>query len=175
MPQRNVEIIRRGLDAVILCVDRCLRSSGLRRSLILRCAANIELAKRGYAAVNAAYEEGSVESLRGLIDETWAEDGVFVTRGALFPEAGEWPGREGFLRFLAQQMEAFERMSIEPLEFIEGGNMLVVPIRLGGTARHTGIDMEFELFHVFEFRDGQVVRLEPFLDRDDALHAVGVA
>jgi ketosteroid isomerase-like protein len=138
-------------------------------------AANVELAKRGYAAVNAAYAEGSVESLRPLADETWAQDGVFVTRGALFPEAGEWPGREGFLRFLAQQMEAFERMWIAPLDFIEAGDRLLVPIKLGGTARHTGIDMEFELFHVFEFRDGQVVRLEPFLDRNDALQAVGLA
>jgi hypothetical protein len=72
-------------------------------------------------------------------------------------------------------MEAFERMWIEPLEFIDAGNMLVVPIRLGGTARHTGIDMEFELFHVFEFRDGQVVRLEPLLDRGEALTAAGLA
>lgn len=137
-------------------------------------AANVELIKRGYAAVNAAYAEGSVESLRPLVDETWAEDGVFVTRGALFPEAGEWPGREGFLRFIAQQMEAFERMWITPLDFIEAGDRLLVPIKLGGTARHTGIDMEFELFHVFEFRDGQVARLEPFLDRDEALQAVGL-
>jgi ketosteroid isomerase-like protein len=138
-------------------------------------ADNVELAKRGYAAVNAAYAEGSVESLRPLLDETWAEDGVLVTRGALFPEAGEWPGREGFLRFTAQQMEAFERMWITPLDFIEAGDRLLVPIKLGGTARHTGIDMEFELFHVIEFRDGQVVRLEPFLDRNDALQAIGLA
>ena len=136
-------------------------------------SANVELAKRGYAAVNAAYAEGSVESLRPMLDETWAEDGVLVTRGALFPEAGEWPGREGFLRFTAQQMEAFERMWITPLDFIEAGDRLLVPIRLGGTARHTGIDMEFELFHVIEFRDGQVIRLEPFLDRNEALQAVG--
>jgi hypothetical protein len=27
---------------------------------------------------------------------------------------------------------------------------------------------------VIEFRDGQVVRLEPFLDRNDALQAVGL-
>jgi ketosteroid isomerase-like protein len=138
-------------------------------------AANVELAKRGYAAVNAAYAEGSVESLRPMVDETWAEDGVLVTRGALFPEAGEWPGREGFLRFTAQQMEAFERMWIAPLDFIEAGDRLLVAIKLGGTARHTGINMEFELFHVIEFRDGQVVRLEPFLDRNDALQAVGLA
>jgi ketosteroid isomerase-like protein len=138
-------------------------------------AANVELAKRGYAALNAAYAEDSVESLRPLVDETWAEDGVLVTTGALFPEAGEWPGREGLLRFTAQQMEAFERMWIAPLDFIEAGDKLLVPIRLGGTARHTGIDMEFELFHVIEFRDGQVVRLEPFLDRNDAVHAVGLA
>lgn len=138
-------------------------------------ATNVELAKRGYAALNEAYAQGSVESLKELADETWAEDGVLVTRGALFPEAGEWPGRDGLIRFASQQMEAFERMWIEPLEFIEAGSRLVVPLRLGGTARHTGIDMEFDLFHVIEFRDGQVVRLEPFVDRGEALRAAGLA
>src|SRR6476469_3907459 len=137
-------------------------------------AANVEVAKRGYAALNAAYDQGSVDSLEELAEETWAEDAVLVTQGLLFPEAGEWPGREGLLRFVTQQMEAFERMLIEPLEFIEAGDRLMVPLRLGGTARHTGIDLEFELFHVIEFRDGQVVRLEPFVDRGEALRAIAM-
>jgi hypothetical protein len=115
---------------------------------------NVELAKRGYAAINAASEQESIEPLRPLVEELWAEDGVLVTTGRLFPEAGEWPGREGALRFAQQQMEAFERMWIEPLEFIEAGDdTLVVPLKLGGIARHTGISMEFELFHVPPHRD----------------------
>src|SRR4051794_20228303 len=137
-------------------------------------ATNLELAERGYAAINAAYEQNSVEPLAELADEVWAEDGVIVTRGLLFPETGEWRGPEGILRFTAQQMEAFERMWIEPLEYIESGEMIVVALRLGGTARHTGIQMEFDIFHLLEFRNGQAVRLEPFLERGEALRAAGL-
>lgn len=136
---------------------------------------NVELAKRGYAAVNAAYERDSVELLKEAAEEMWADDGVLVTRGRLFPEAGTWPGREGFLRFTGQQMEAFERMWLKPLDFITAGDKVVVRVRLGGIARHTGITMEFELYHVIQYRDGKVIRLEAHIPRADALAAAGLS
>ena len=136
---------------------------------------NVELAKRGYAAVNEAYEQDSVEPLRAAVEEMWADDGVLVTSGRLFPEAGEWPGREGFLRFASQQMEAFERMWLKPLEFITAGDKVVVRVQLGGIARHTGITMEFELYHVIQYEDGKVIRLEAHVPRADAFGAAGLS
>ena len=136
---------------------------------------NLELAKRGYAAVNEAYAQDSVELLKAAAEEMWADDGVLVTRGQLFPEAGEWPGREGFLRFTTQQMEAFERMWLRPLEFITAGDKVVVRVQLGGIARHTGITMEFELYHVIQYADGKVTRLEAHIPRADALGAAGLS
>lgn len=135
---------------------------------------NIETAKVGYAALNEGYAQDSVEPLRPMLDEFWAEDGVMVTSGQLFPEAGEWPGREGLLRFARQQMEAFERMWIEPIEFTEAGDNLLVRVRLGGIARHTGISMEFEIFHVIRFHDARAVRLEAHVSEDDARRAAGL-
>jgi ketosteroid isomerase-like protein len=136
---------------------------------------NVELAKRAYAAVNEAYEQDSVELLKAAAEEMWADDGVLVTSGRLFPEAGEWPGREGFLRFTAQQMEAFERMWLKPLEFITAGDTVVVRVQLGGIARHTGITMEFELYHVIQYHDGKIARLEAHIPRADALGAAGLS
>ena len=136
--------------------------------------ANIELAKRGYAALNEAYAQDSVEPLKPAVDDFWAVDGVMVTSGRLFPEAGEWPGREGLLRFARQQMEAFERMWIEPVEFTDAGESVFVRLRLGGIARHTGISMEFEIFHVIEFRDNKATRLEAHVDEDEARRAAGL-
>jgi len=134
----------------------------------------VELAQRGYAKLNEAYAQDSIEPLKPVVVELWAEDGVMVTSGQLFPEAGEWPGREGLLRFAQQQMDAFERMWIEPLEYTEAGDRLLVHLRLGGIARHTGIRMEFEIFHVIEVRDHKIVRLEAYVTKSDALAAAGL-
>lgn len=136
-------------------------------------SANVEVVKRGYAEVNAAYQRNSVDELGRAMADAWHEDGVLETSGRLFPEAGEWSGRDGFLHFLRQQMEAFERQWVEPLDFIENGDTILVPVRLGGTARHTGIEMEFEFFHLFELRDGRISRLVAMVDRDEAFSKLG--
>ena len=136
--------------------------------------AHIEIARRGYAAINEAYEQDSVDPLEPMLDEFWAPDGVLVTSGRLFPEAGEWPGKEGMLRFARQQMEAFERMWAEPDDYIETDDGVLVRLRLGGIARHTGITMEFEIFHVLTFRDNKLTRLEAHVDEADARRAAGL-
>ena len=136
--------------------------------------AHVEIAKRGYAALNEAYEQDSVDPLEPMLDEFWAPDGVLVTSGRLFPEAGEWPGKEGMLRFARQQMDAFERMWAEPDDYIETDDGVLVRLRLGGVARHTGITMEFEIFHVLTFRDNKLTRLEAHVDEADARRAAGL-
>ena len=136
--------------------------------------AHVEIARRGYAAINEAYEQDSVDPLEPMLDEFWAPDGVLVTSGRLFPEAGEWPGKEGMLRFARQQMEAFERMWAEPDDYIETDDGVLVRLRLGGVARHTGITMEFEIFHVLTFRDNKLTRLEAHVDEADARRAAGL-
>jgi ketosteroid isomerase-like protein len=136
--------------------------------------AHVEIAKRGYAAINEAYALDSVDPLEPMLDEVWAEDGVLVTSGRLFPEAGEWPGKEGMLRFARQQMDAFERMWAEPDEYTDAGDRVLVRLRLGGVARHTGITMEFAIFHVFTFREDKLTRLEAHVDESDARRAAGL-
>ena len=136
--------------------------------------AHVEMAKRGYAALNEAYAQDSVEPLEAVLDELWAGDAVMVTSGRLFPEAGEWAGKEGMLRFARQQMDAFERMWAEPDEYIDAGDRMLVRLRLGGVARHTGITMEFEIFHVLTFRDDRLTRLEAHVDELEARRAAGL-
>jgi hypothetical protein len=52
---------------------------------------------------------------------------------------------------------------------------VVVPVRLGGRARHTGIDIEFTRVHVWTYRSGKVLRLEMYASEAEALDAVGSA
>jgi len=135
---------------------------------------NVALARRGYAALNAAYESGEVNDLLPILDEIWEPDVVLKGTGSVLAGGEEWHGHEGMLRFTASQMEAFQQMSLEPLEFIDAGDQLVVPVRFGGRARNTGIEVEFRATHVFTIHDGKVTRMDIYESKAEALEAVGL-
>ena len=136
---------------------------------------NVEAAKRGYTILNAAYESGDVNDLLPLAEETWDPDIVLTTSGKRLPESGEWRGFQGILRFTEAQMDAFTQMWVEPLDFIDAGDRLVVPVRVGGQARHSGIEIEFPAVHVLTIRDGKATRLDIFASMEEALEAVGLS
>jgi ketosteroid isomerase-like protein len=48
-------------------------------------------------------------------------------------------------------------------------------VRTSGTARQSGAPVEISVAHVFTLQDGRITRLEVFLDRHEALEAVGLS
>jgi ketosteroid isomerase-like protein len=135
---------------------------------------NVEIAKRGYAAVNHAYETGDLTGLKQHLEENLTPDFVMRTGGS-WPEHGEWHGAAGLLQFTANQMDALSDMWIEAEDFVDAGDVLVVPLRLGGRARHTGIEVELPAAHVWTVRAGKAARLETYADKAEALKAVGLS
>ena len=134
---------------------------------------NVERARRTYAALNEAYRSSDVNDLLPIAEEMW--DPAIVLRTAdTFVESGEWRGYEGVLQFTSEQMQAFEQMWIEPEEFIDSGDVLVVPVRFGGRARHTGIEVEFSYVHVITIQNGRTVRVDVYESKAQALEAVGL-
>jgi len=69
-------------------------------------------------------------------------------------------GHEGLLRFAALQTEAFEEFWVQPQEMIDAGDRVVVPVRFGGRAQHTGLEVVFDVVHVCTARDGKAEALE---------------
>jgi uncharacterized protein len=118
---------------------------------------NVEVARRGYAAMNEALSTGDFSP----VAELWHPEVVLKPSG-LLPEQGEWRGQEGITRFAAAQAEAFEEFQVKPEEFIDAGDKVVVPIRFGGRARHTGLSVEFRVVHVLSLRDGKLARIDMF-------------
>ena len=96
---------------------------------------NVEIARRGIVEINSFYRTGEFSLLQELCDP----DFVLQPSG-MFPEHEEMRGPEGLLKFIRGQTEAFERMWIEAEEFLDAGDRVVIPIRFGGRARHTGLD-----------------------------------
>jgi ketosteroid isomerase-like protein len=133
-------------------------------------ARNVELARRGYAALNDALQTGDFDD---ALEQFCDPDIVFVPAGVL-PETSEMRGHDGLRRFASNQAEAFEDFSVEPKAFIEAGDKVVVPLRFGGRAAHTGLEVRFDVVHVCTARDGKWVRVEVYATESEALSAVGL-
>ena len=122
-------------------------------------------------ALNEKLKTGVVD--RQAVEETRAPDCVLRPSG-LLPESSEMHGHEGIVRFMTAQMEAFDEMQVEVLDLIDADDRVVVPLRFGGPARHTGLDVNFAVVHLLTVRDGRIARLYMFGARAAALKAVGL-
>jgi|SRR5438874_9517924 len=129
---------------------------------------NLDLVRSIYAALNDAYRTGEYAAQDVA---AFAHPHVVLRTSGMFPESGEYYGHDALRQFALNQAQAFESMAVKPLEYIDVGARIVVPVHFGGKARHTGIDATFEVVHVWTFRDGKVSELAMFRSRDEALQA----
>jgi len=139
---------------------------------------NVETARRGFAILNEAYQAGDPSIFRPFLEEYWDPDGVLEPSG-LLPDSSPRPhrGRDGVLAFIGNQMEAFSEGSgwLEATEFIDHGDYLIVPYRLGGRARHTGLPVEFSFVALYCFKNRKVTRMEVHRTKAAALEAAGLS
>jgi ketosteroid isomerase-like protein len=137
---------------------------------------NVENARRIYATLGEAYRAGDPSIFRPMLEEYSDQDVVFEPGGVL-PDSARRPykGWDGLLAFIGVQMEAFSERWLEATEFIDRGDYLVVPYRMGGRARHTGLPVEFSFAHLITIQDGKVTRLQVYRNKAEALEAAGLS
>jgi ketosteroid isomerase-like protein len=134
---------------------------------------DIDNVKRAYEALNAAYGSGDVNDFLPVAEEIWDPAILFCLPGGTVgaTEVPTWRGRDAMLRFFAFQMERYEQLWMQPQEFIEAGEYLIVPVRFGGRDLKSGTDLEFTTVHVISMRNGKAVRVEAFETIDQARQA----
>ena len=137
---------------------------------------NVEMARRTYAKLNEAYRAGDPSIFRPILEEYCDQDVVFEPAG-LLPDSARRPhkGWDGVLAIIGVQVEAFSEGWLEATEFIDRGDHLIVPLRFGGRARHTGLPVEFSLVQLITIENGKVTRLEMHRTKADALEAAGLS
>jgi ketosteroid isomerase-like protein len=89
------------------------------------------------------------------------------------PERREYRGRDGVARWLEDWGSAWAEWSFEPQEFIDAGEQVVVVARVVAKGRSSGAQVDRQDGLLYTLRDGELVRLDYFNSRDQALEAAG--
>jgi len=129
---------------------------------------NVDVVRRVYDALDKPDE-----SVRAL----WHPDVEFdVSRDVWGPlvGGGHYRGPDGVRAWMLDLYSAWERMDLECVELIDAGaDQVVSVLRVHGWGRLSGIEVEYRPAGIWTLRDGQVVRVVWFANRDEALAAVG--
>jgi ketosteroid isomerase-like protein len=129
-------------------------------------SANVEQLRRGYEAFN----RGDFEQVIARVDPE-----VAARERAESPDPREFHGRTQMLEALEALKEEFDDYRMEPVEFIEEEDYLIVVIRQSGRGRLSGVPVEGDLAHLWRLRDGRAVSLRAFSTKQEALEAAEAA
>jgi ketosteroid isomerase-like protein len=121
--------------------------------------------------VLAAYEWGNRE--RRLARDWWHADGEYVNSRE-DPDHATYQGIEAIEKLFASWIAAYPDLQVHPIEARTNGNRVLVWVRFSGHGAESGLPLDMELAHVITLEDGKVKRLEEYLDRAEALQAVGL-
>ncbi len=91
------------------------------------------------------------------------------------PDAPVYRGHDGFARWVENWASPWEQFSMDPQEFIDAGDLVVVVFRMTATGAGSVITLERRDAIVYEVKDETVVRLDYFNNRGQALEAVGLS
>ena len=83
-------------------------------------------------------------------------------------------GHDGYLRLWRYWLDAFEDIRWDPEEMLDLGAKVLVTTQQVGHGSGSGVAVSKPVFQLFTFRRGLVVRQEDFVDRSQALEAVGL-
>ena len=80
---------------------------------------------------------------------------------------------DGFITVMRDWLSAWERpLTVEAEEFLTSGDRILALIHWTGRGKGSGAPLEARGAHLWTFREGLVVRLEVYRDRDEARAAL---
>ena len=126
-----------------------------------------------FKGVDATEIDWDSEGIRELVEQQYAPD-VELRWSATGPETRVYRGRDGVIQAFREWVEPFSEYRTEPLDYIDVGDRVVIPQRQWGVGRTSGIPVDIEVTHVYEFRNGQIIRIDEYDTREEALKAAGL-
>jgi uncharacterized protein len=132
---------------------------------IPQLARAIATLRDAYSAFNRGDIDAAVEGLDLQI--AWIEP------AEEFPGGGTYHGRDGAKHYLTQSRAAWAEVSSEPERFIAAGKRIVVFVHARVRPKGGNEWQDVKLVDVYTVRDGKIVEMRAFADRQEALRWVG--
>jgi len=128
---------------------------------------NVEIVRAQYTSFGQITEGGEVDSwVLGYFDPNCEYRPV--------EEVDAIRGHEALIEWTERWLEAWSSYSDQVEEIIDGGEIVVAAVSISGRGRTSGVEIRQRFFHVFEMREGRILRLREYLDLDSALEAAGL-
>jgi ketosteroid isomerase-like protein len=120
--------------------------------------------------LSAAWNAEDRERQAQVLDPDVIQHG---TRGGI-DEGRVIRGREAVLEYWEDIGDTWQSLSFELEGLIEGDDVAVVFWRETARSRHSDLTIGYDTATVFTVRDGRIVEMTGYMDRDEALHAAGL-
>jgi ketosteroid isomerase-like protein len=124
---------------------------------------NVEIMRRGYEQFKATGE------IRAHADLVWDVSNLG------WPDQQVYSGPEGAMQFNAEWAAAWDDWELEPKDYVDAGECVVVIVDQRGRSKATGIPVEMRFAQVWTLRDRQAIRMQLYASVDEALQAVGLS
>ena len=132
---------------------------------------NVEIVREAYAAFN----RGGAEALIGTY---WADDFVLDMTASGFPAGpGVYRGPDEAKAFFDEWFSVFpfDDWYAEVEQLLDHGDQVIAFIRQRGRGSASATPTDMEMTQICTLRAGKVLRLQVYLDREEALEAAGLS
>ena len=135
---------------------------------------NVEVVRRLYAALHLPSDPS--QGVRRLVEDGLAAELLdpqvewHGTVGGL-SEGLVAHGHEEMVRVMLDDSQEWDELAIEPTEFIDLGDVVVVLQRERRRGRQSGVEVKTDTASVIWLRGGKVYRVRGYMDQSEALEA----
>jgi ketosteroid isomerase-like protein len=119
---------------------------------------NAEIVRRGYDAFNRADQEGMVADLAPTFE--------YVVTGAVPDFPGPYRGAAGWVEAMRWLRDEFENPQVNASELLEREDKVLARITIHGRGKQSGAEVTWELWQLWTFHEGKIVRGQGFRSRE---------
>jgi uncharacterized protein len=125
---------------------------------------NVEVVRRGYEEFNRT----------GVPPADLFHASAEFDATKTLPDVPVFRGRERFLALIRDYSGSFDDFQVEPEEVLDVGDHVVAVVRDGGRLKGSDQEIWNRFVHAWTLREGKVIRWASYLDKQEALEAVGL-
>jgi uncharacterized protein len=131
--------------------------------------ANVEMVRRVYDAAARGDNDAPFDLYAPDIEWDFSARAIMVGREAVYH------GHEGVRRCWRDYLTVFERLDFELEQLIDAGDQVLAIVRERSVGRLSQVAVDTRVYAVWALRAGKIVRMRGYIDRSEALEAVGLS